>query len=44
MLKALELPKLKKIKFEGDWDEFEAKYCFQRQSWQKYMKQALVLV
>ena len=45
MLKTLELPKLrKKIKFEGAWDELEAKYCFHRQSWSKYTRQTLVLV
>ena len=35
---------VKQIKFEWDWDELEAKYCFQRQSWPKYMRQTLVLV
>ena len=39
MLKDLELPKLlKKIKFEGARGELQAKYCFQRQSWPKYMR------
>ena len=28
---------LKKIKFEWDWDKFEEKNYFQRQSWTKYM-------
>ena len=35
---------MKQIKFEGDWVELEAKYCFQRQFWPKYMRQTLVLV
>ena len=32
------------VKFEGAWGKLEAKYCFQRQSWLKYMRQTLVLV
>ena len=35
---------MKQIKFEGAWGKLEAKYCFQRQSWPKYMRQTLVLV
>ena len=35
---------VKQIKFEGTWGELEAKYCFQRQSWSKYIRQTLVLV
>ena len=31
-----------KIKLEGEWGELEAKNCFQRQSWKKYMRQTLV--
>ena len=34
---------VKKIKFEGAWDKLEAKYCFQRQTWPKYMRPTLVL-
>ena len=30
---------VKQIKFEGVWGELEGKYCFQRQSWPKYMRQ-----
>ena len=33
-----------KIKFEGDWGELEAKKCFQKKSWRKYMKQTLVFM
>ena len=35
---------VKEIKFEETWGELEAKYCFQRQSWTKYVRQTLVLV
>ena len=45
MLKALEFTNIwQQNKVEGAWSELEAKYCFQRQSWSKYMKQALVLL
>ena len=30
-----------KSKFEGNWGELEAKNCFQRQSWKKYVRQTL---
>ena len=44
MLKSLKVTKtVKQIKLEEDWDELEAKYCFQRQSWPKYMRKTLVL-
>ena len=44
-VKGLRVTKIvKQIKFEEDWGELEAKYCFQRQSWPKYMRQTLVLV
>ena len=29
---------VKEIKFEKNWGELEAKYCFQSQSWRKYMR------
>ena len=35
---------VKQIKFKGNWDELQAKYCFQGKSWLKYMRQTLVLV
>ena len=35
---------VKQIKFEGVWGKLEAKYCFQRQSWLKHMRQPLELV
>ena len=35
---------VQKIKSEGDWDELEAKNCFQRQPWTKYMRQSLVFM
>ena len=44
-VKGLRVTKIvKQIKFEGAWGKLEAKYCFQRQSWPKYMRQTLVLV
>ena len=44
-VKSLRITKIvKQIKFEGDCGELEAKYCFQRQSWPKHMRQTLVLV
>ena len=38
MLKTLVTKIVKQIKFEGEWGELEAKYCFQRQFWPKYMR------
>ena len=35
---------VQKIKFEGDRGELEAKACFQRQSWTKYIRQTLVFM
>ena len=35
---------MKQIKLKRAWGELEAKYCFQRQSWPKYMRQTSVLV
>ena len=35
---------VKRIKFERAWGKLEPKYCFQRQSLPKYMRQNLVLV
>ena len=32
----------KKKTFEENWGKLEAKNCFQRQSWKKYMRQTLV--
>ena len=32
------------IKFEGVWDELEAKNCFWKQSFTKYLRQTLVLL
>ena len=44
-MKALELPKLsKKFKFEGVWGELEAKTCFQRQSFTKYLRLTLAFM
>ena len=38
-LKALGLKKIvKKIEFEGVWGKLEAKNCFQRQSFTKYLR------
>ena len=30
---------VKQTNFEGVWGELEGKYCFQRKSWPKYMRQ-----
>ena len=35
---------VQKNKFEGAWGELEAKDCFLRQSWTKYMRQTLVFM
>ena len=35
---------VQKIKFEGDRGELEAKTCFQRQSWARYIRQTLVFM
>ena len=35
---------IKNIKIEGEWGGLEAKNCFQRQSWKKYIRQTLVLM
>ena len=35
---------VKQIKFERVWDELEAKNCFQRQLFTKYLRQTLALV
>ena len=35
---------LKQINFDGALGELEGNYCFQRQSWPKYMRQTLVSV
>ena len=44
-VKGLRVTKIvKEIKFEEAWDGLEGKYCFQRQSWPKYIRQTLVLV
>ena len=32
------------MKFEGAWDELEERYCWQRQSLPKSMRETLVLV
>ena len=45
MWKALELKKfLNQIKFEGIWGKLEAKICFQKQSFTRYLRQALVFM
>ena len=35
---------VKEIKFEGVWSELEAKICFQRESFTKYMRLTLVFM
>ena len=35
---------VKEIKFQGVWDEIEAKKCFQRQSLTKYLRLNLVFM
>ena len=42
-MKGLRVVKIiKESKFEGVWGELEAKNCFQRQSFTKYLKLTLV--
>ena len=44
-VKGLRVTKIvKPIKFERDWGNLEAKYCFQRESCPKCIRQTLVLV
>ena len=35
---------VQKTKFEGIWGGLEAKKCFHRQSWKKYMRQTVVFM
>ena len=43
-VKALRVTKIvEQTKFAVAWCNIEAKYCFQRQSWPKYMRKTLVL-
>ena len=44
MLKLCVTKIAKKIKSEVVWGELEAKNCFQRQSFKKYLRQTLVLM
>ena len=44
-MKGLKVTKTaKEIKFERVWGDLEAKYCFQRQSFTKYLRPTLVLI